>query len=145
VDRPVAEVDDLLGVAQRPRSVHATALVTGVRRRGGVGPAQRVREPVVGDGAGEPSVPDALELAVPRVRGHPDLELDVRVDRRPDDAGDTAERGQAVHRLPGGRREGAPAHRDGGGDRRPRQRESDEALARSSRGGRRGRASAERR
>ena len=122
VDGAVTEVDDLLGVPERPGRVRRSPAVPGVGGCGRVaeahGPGQAPQVEVTRESA----VAGPLELAVPSRRRKPDLELDVRIRRRLDLSRDPAESGhlggRTLRHRHGSRGHGLRA-RDGGGSHRP--------------------------
>src|SRR5690606_5236534 len=98
---PVAEVDQLLGVADGPFSGHAVASVAGVGGGDRIAAAERVGELRIAELPSPDAVADADELTVPATGGKPDLDLDVAVAARRESRLDAAELGQVPVR--GGR------------------------------------------
>ena len=87
----MTEVDDLLGVAERPGRLDRR---TGMARIGGrrrVAFGDRHSKIRIVDQTGEPSITERLELPVPAVDRHPDFDPDVRVGRRRRRSDDAAE------------------------------------------------------
>jgi hypothetical protein len=142
VNGPIAVVDDLFRMAERPTGIDAVGLMSGISRRRGIAGLECRCEAaeIVGvfDGAGKCAVADALILSVPAGGREPHFEFDVRVPGGRDDALHTAERRQR-DRLSGRAWLGRKRKRT----RRNRLRLSDRRVAEGQRlqiGARRGRA-----
>ena len=135
----VRVVDELLGMPERERRGGA-----GVSRVGGAGRVAAfhgARHRGVTDRPGPAAVADRLEFSVPSREGQPHFHFDVGIARRLQRRRDAAERRHALEAVRGGartrRRERAGCDLLRGGDRRVRQTQRRQALARLRRGERR--------
>jgi tetratricopeptide (TPR) repeat protein len=75
----MAEIDDLLRMAERPRRINRPAGMAGISSRGGVALGHGLAQSFGTDLAREASVAEALEPSVPSVNRHPDFNLDIGV------------------------------------------------------------------
>ena len=113
MDRPPAEVDDLLRMAEGPARVQIPAPMARVCRRHRVAPFQRPIHRAVEDVSGETAVADALVFPVPcRLGRQPHFEGDIRVGGWFDRALDAAERSIQRDRGPDIRAYDARRRRD---------------------------------
>src|SRR5690606_14446428 len=79
VNRAVAEIDELLGLADRELGSEAIAGVAGVSGRRGVAPLHRVGHLRIAELTRPDTIANADELAVPTISREPDFDLDVRI------------------------------------------------------------------
>ena len=87
---PIAEVDDLLGMAERPVGVGCAAGVSRIGATGCKTTQDGDRETRIADIAGESAVTLAHEFAIPSRKGKPDFDLDIGVAAGPSDGLHTA-------------------------------------------------------
>src|SRR5262245_139300 len=124
------EIDDLLGMFERPAPVLASGLMPGVSRCGSVAFTNCAGKPRIADRAREPAIADSEESSVPTGGRHPHLELDVGILRWTDRAHHAAERRQVRDRLRHTRRfERSAGDKISGSDGRVGKREFSEAFA----------------
>src|SRR5262249_33320706 len=129
------EIDDFLGMVQRPACVLASGLMPGVSRCGSVVLTNCAGKPRIADRARESAIADSEQFSVPTGGWHPHLELDVGILRRTDCAHHAADGRQVSDRLRYARRfERSAGDKISGSDGRVGKREFSEAFA-SRRGG----------
>src|SRR5262249_240760 len=129
----VAVIDDALAIFKpRARLLRGMACVGGSGR---VMVAESVGHGREADGAGESSIADGFEFALPPVDGHPDFEMDDGDVGGLEDSVNFAKRGQIFQASATSRGEGSGGDRFGDGDLRVGEGEARESFAVGGEGG----------
>src|SRR5713226_10391431 len=128
--RSTRPIDDFFWMSKRPGSAGRYAgIVAHVGPCRDVAAEERGPHRAVRNVSSVPAIANAVELSIPACGRHPDLEIDHRVTGRPRHAHCAAE-GRHVEGHPGRGNELPGRYEVGRGDRRIRQIEAGEALAR---------------